>query len=241
MVQLGAKKQEDLRRGRPRWFNSPTNHDHSIERARMVEEQLARRGIEDQRVLDAMRRVPRHLFVEDAAAPYAYEDHPMPIGDGQTISQPYIVALMVEAARIGPEDSVLDVGTGSGYAAAVTAELAHRVVSIERHPNLAIGAAATLEALGYRVEVVTGDGTLGWPAGAPYDAIVAAATGPSVPPAWVDQLRPGGRIVMPVGRPGRAQHLALFTRDVDGTLTETSLGAVAFVPLVGDQGWPAQG
>lgn len=205
----------------------------------MVEEQLARRGIEDQRVLDAMRRVPRHLFVEDAAAPYAYQDHPMPIGDGQTISQPYIVALMLEAARIGPEDTVLDVGTGSGYAAAVTAQLAHRVVSIERHPDLANGAAATLEALGYRVEVVTGDGTLGWPAGAPYDAIVAAATGPSVPTAWAEQLRPGGRIVMPVGRPGRSQRLALFTRGDDGVLTETSLGAVAFVPLVGRNGWPA--
>jgi len=206
----------------------------------MVEEQLARRGIEDQRVLDAMRRVPRHLFVEESAAPYAYEDHPMPIGDGQTISQPFIVALMLEAARIGPEDTVLDVGTGSGYAAALTAELAHRVVSIERHPDLAVGAAATLEALGYRVEVVTGDGTLGWPAAAPYDAIVAAATGPSVPRAWAEQLRQGGRIVMPVGRPGGAQHLALFTRRDDGTLEETRLGAVAFVPLVGDQGWPTQ-
>ena len=206
----------------------------------MVEEQLARRGIEDQRVLDAMRRVPRHLFVEESAAPYAYEDHPMPIGDGQTISQPFIVALMLEAARIGPEDTVLDVGTGSGYAAAITAELAHRVVSIERHPDLAVGAAATLEALGYRVEVVTGDGTLGWPAAAPYDAIVAAATGPSVPRAWAEQLQQGGRIVMPVGRPGGAQHLALFTRRDDGTLEETRLGAVAFVPLVGDQGWPTQ-
>lgn len=206
----------------------------------MVEEQLARRGIEDQRVLDAMRRVPRHLFVEESAAPYAYEDHPMPIGDGQTISQPFIVALMLEAARIGPEDTVLDVGTGSGYAAALTAELAHRVVSIERHPDLAVGAAATLEALDYRVEVVTGDGTLGWPAAAPYDAIVAAATGPSVPRAWAEQLRQGGRIVMPVGRPGGAQHLALFTRRDDGTLEETRLGAVAFVPLVGDQGWPTQ-
>ncbi|WP_285113637.1 protein-L-isoaspartate(D-aspartate) O-methyltransferase [Leifsonia sp. fls2-241-R2A-40a] len=204
----------------------------------MVEEQLAPRGIEDQRVLDAMRRVPRHLFVEASAAPYAYEDHPMPIGDGQTISQPYIVALMLQAARIGPEDRVLDVGTGSGYAAAVAAVLAHRVVSIERHPDLAVGAAATLEALGYRVEVVTGDGTLGWPAAAPYDAIVAAATGPSVPRAWAEQLAPGGRIVMPVGRPGGSQHLALFTAAGDGRLHETNLGAVAFVPLLGDQGWP---
>ncbi|MGO4594496.1 protein-L-isoaspartate(D-aspartate) O-methyltransferase [Leifsonia sp. 2TAF2] len=206
----------------------------------MVEEQLVPRGIEDQRVLDAMRRVPRHLFVEPSAAPYAYEDHPMPIGDGQTISQPYIVALMLQAARIGPEDRVLDVGTGSGYAAAVAAMLGHRVVGIERHPDLAIGAAATLDALGYRVEVVTGDGTLGWPAGAPYDVILAAATGPSVPRAWMEQLAPGGRIVMPVGASGRAQHLALFTLE-DGRLHETNLGAVAFVPLIGDQGWPANG
>lgn len=206
----------------------------------MVEQQLVPRGIEDQRVLDAMRRVPRHLFVEASAAPYAYEDHPMPIGDGQTISQPYIVALMLQAARIGPEDVVLDVGTGSGYAAAVAALLAHRVVSIERHPGLAVGAAATLDALGYRVEVVTGDGTLGWPAGAPYDVILAAATGPAVPAAWRAQLAPGGRVVMPVGRPGGAQHLAAFTRGDDGSLEETNLGGVAFVPLLGEQGWPVR-
>ena len=204
----------------------------------MVDEQLVPRGIRDQRVLGAMGRVPRHEFVPERSVPYAYEDHPMPIGDGQTISQPYIVALMLEAARIGAEDVVLDVGTGSGYAAAVTAELAHRVVSVERHPGLAVEAAATLDALGYRVEVVTGDGTLGWPEGAPYDAIVAAATGPSVPRAWVEQLAPGGRIVMPVGRPGHAQHLAVFTSRADGELVKEDLGAVAFVPLVGEQAWP---
>ena len=207
----------------------------------MVEQQLVPRGIEDQRVLDAMRRVPRHLFVPDDLARYAYDDRPLPIDDGQTISQPYIVALMLEAARIGPEDAVLDVGTGSGYAAAVAAELAHRVVSIERKPGLAVEAAATLEALGYRVEVVTGDGTLGWPQGAPYDVIVAAATGPAVPRAWVEQLAPGGRIVMPVGRSGGSQHLAVFARDGDGRLAEENLGAVAFVPLLGEQAWPADG
>ena len=204
----------------------------------MVEQQLVPRGIEDQRVLDAMRRVPRHEFVPERSMRYAYEDHPMPIGDGQTISQPYIVALMLEAARIGPEDTVLDVGTGSGYAAAVAAELALHVVSIERHPGLAVAAAATLEALGYRVEVITGDGTLGWPPGAPYDAIIAAATGPSVPRAWVEQLAPEGRIVMPVGHAGGAQHLAAYRRAKDGTLRERNLGAVAFVPLLGDEGWP---
>ena len=222
-------------------MNTHITGEFDAERERMVEQQLVPRGIEDQRVLDAMRRVPRHVFVPDQLARYAYDDRPLPIDDGQTISQPYIVALMLEAARIGPEDAVLDVGTGSGYAAAVAAQLAHRVVSIERKPGLAIEAAATLDALGYRVEVVTGDGTLGWPAGAPYDAIVAAATGPSVPSAWVDQLAAGGRIVMPVGRSGGAQHLAVFERSADGSLAETNLGAVAFVPLLGEQAWPPDG
>lgn len=204
----------------------------------MVERQLIPRGIVDQRVLDAMARVPRHEFVPEGEVPYAYDDRPLPLGDGQTISQPFIVAQMLEAARIGPEDRVLDVGTGSGYAAAVAAELAHRVISIERIPDLAVLAAATLEALDYRVEVITGDGTRGWPAGAPYDAIVAAATGPSVPAAWLEQLAPGGRIVMPVGRSGGAQRLALFEREGSGELRETNLGAVAFVPLIGDDAWP---
>ncbi|WP_025157000.1 protein-L-isoaspartate(D-aspartate) O-methyltransferase [Leifsonia aquatica] len=205
----------------------------------MVEQQLVPRGIADQRVLDAMARVPRHEFVPEESVAYAYADRPLPLEDGQTISQPFIVAQMLEAARIGPEDRVLDVGTGSGYAAAVAAELAHRVISIERIPDLAVTAAATLEALGYRVEVVTGDGTLGWPDAAPYDAIVAAATGPAVPRAWLDQLAPGGRIVMPVGPTGGSQHLAVFERDAAGALRETNLGAVSFVPLVGDGGWPA--
>jgi protein-L-isoaspartate(D-aspartate) O-methyltransferase len=206
----------------------------------MVEQQLVARGIADQRVLDAMTRVPRHAFVPEASERYAYDDRPLPLEDGQTISQPFIVAQTLEAARIGPEDRVLDVGTGSGYAAAVAAELAHRVVSIERIPDLAVTAAATLEALGYRVEVVTGDGTRGWPEAAPYDVIVAAATGPAVPQAWVDQLARGGRIVMPVGRAGGAQRLALFERDDEGGLHETNLGAVSFVPLVGEDAWPEE-
>ncbi|OJX74114.1 MAG: protein-L-isoaspartate O-methyltransferase [Leifsonia sp. 71-9] len=204
----------------------------------MVENQLVPRGIADQRVLDAMARVPRHEFVPESQVPYAYADRPLPLEDGQTISQPFIVAQMLEAARIGPEDRVLDVGTGSGYAAAVAAELAHRVISIERIPDLAVTAAATLEALGYRVEVITGDGSRGWPDAAPYDAIVAAATGPAVPQAWLDQLAPGGRIVMPVGRSGGAQRLAVFERDATGALHETNLGAVSFVPLLGEGAWP---
>jgi protein-L-isoaspartate(D-aspartate) O-methyltransferase len=204
----------------------------------MVEQQLVPRGIHDVRVLEAMGRVPRHLFVPPEEARYAYEDHPLPIGDGQTISQPYIVALMLQEARIGPDDSVLDVGTGSGYAAAVASELAARVVSVERHPELAAEAARILEALGYPVTVVTGDGSLGRPESAPYDAIVAAATGPHVPEAWLAQLADAGRVVMPIGHSGRAQHLAVFTRQTDGSLAETNLGGVSFVPLLGEQAWP---
>ncbi|MFF1634284.1 protein-L-isoaspartate(D-aspartate) O-methyltransferase [Leifsonia sp. NPDC058248] len=205
----------------------------------MVERQLEFRGIGDARVLEAMRHVPRHFFVGPEFARNAYDDHPLPIGDGQTISQPYIVALTLEAARIGPDDAVLDVGTGSGYAAAVASELAARVVSVERHPGLAESAERTLTSLGYSVQVVTADGSLGWPEGAPYDVIVAAATGPGVPDAWLAQLADGGRIVMPVGRSGGAQHLALFERGADGMLVETNLGGVSFVPLVGEQAWPA--
>jgi protein-L-isoaspartate(D-aspartate) O-methyltransferase len=218
-----------------------TRTDFEVERRRMVERQLIPRGIVDERVLDAMGRVPRHLFVPPDVAPYSYADHPLPIGDGQTISQPYIVALMLQEARIRPSDTVLDVGTGSGYAAAVAAELAERVVSIERHPSLASDAAATLEALGYEVSVVTGDGSVGWPEQAPYDVIVAAATSPSVPAAWREQLAQNGRIVVPIGRSGGAQHLALFERRPDGMLAETNLGGVAFVPLLGEQAWPAPG
>jgi protein-L-isoaspartate(D-aspartate) O-methyltransferase len=215
-----------------------TETDFDVERRRMVVRQLVPRGIVDERVLDAMRRVPRHLFVPPGLARYAYDDRPLPIGDGQTISQPYIVALMLQEARIRPGDTVLDVGTGSGYAAAVTAELAGRVVSVERHPSLAASAAATLSTLGYAVTVVTGDGSLGWPAEAPYDVIVAAATGPEVPRSWREQLAPEGRIVVPLGRSGGSQHLALFERTPDGDLTETNLGGVAFVPLLGEQAWP---
>jgi protein-L-isoaspartate(D-aspartate) O-methyltransferase len=215
-----------------------TQIDHDRERARMVEQQLVPRGIEDRRVLEAMLRVPRHRFVAPEAARYAYDDRPLPIGDGQTISQPYIVALMLEEARIMPTDRVLDVGTGSGYAAALAAELAADVVSIERHAGLARSAAERLAALGYSVTVVTGDGSLGCPASAPYDVILAAATGPAVPTAWLDQLAGGGRIVMPIGRTGGAQHLARFERGTGGMLAEKNLGAVAFVPLVGEQAWP---
>ncbi len=207
----------------------------------MVQRQLRPRGIHDERVLEAMQHVPRHEFVPLDLIDYAYDDRPLPLSDGQTISQPYIVALTLEAARIVAADIVLDVGTGSGYAAAVAAELASRVVSIERQPRLAASARDRLSRLGYTVTVIDGDGSVGWPDGAPYDAIVAAATGPSVPVAWVEQLAPAGRIVMPIGSPRGAQRLAAFTLTAAGTLREKNLGAVSFVPLVGAQAWPEQG
>jgi protein-L-isoaspartate(D-aspartate) O-methyltransferase len=206
----------------------------------MVERQLIYRGIRDPLVLDAMLRVPRHEFVAPDLVDYAYDDRPLPIEDGQTISQPYIVALMVEAARLDRDATVLEVGTGSGYAAAVMAELAGRVVTIERHSGLAESARERLARLGYEtVEVVTGDGTLGRPAAAPYQAIIAAASGPRVPEAWLDQLAIGGRIVTPLGAPRGAQHLVVMTRVSEDELREENLGGVSFVPLLGEQGWPA--
>ncbi|MCX7521147.1 protein-L-isoaspartate(D-aspartate) O-methyltransferase [Microbacterium sp. STN6] len=204
----------------------------------MVEQQLVSRGITDARVLDAMRTVPRHEFVPARLAAEAYSDHPLPIDNGQTISQPYIVALMLEAARLDENAVLLDIGTGSGYAAAVASLLTRRVVSIERHAGLAESARRRLTALGYdNVEVIAGDGLAGWPDAAPYDAIVAAAAGPRVPDAWRDQLAVGGRIVMPLGAPRLGQRLVVCTRAADGTLEQSSLGGVAFVPLIGDGAW----
>ena len=209
---------------------------YAAKREKMVAEQIAARGIRDERVLDAMRRVPREEFVLKNSRPNAYEDHPLPIGDGQTISQPYIVALTVEAAQIDRSSHVLDVGTGSGYAAAVMAEIAGDIVSIERHQGLATSARRVLDRLGYStVTVVVGDGTLGWPDAAPYDAIVAAAAAPRVPDPWIDQLRVGGRLIMPVGTPGFGQRLQRITR-TDATHRVDDLGGVTFVPLIGAHG-----
>ncbi len=206
------------------------------EREAMVERQLVRRGIADERVLDAFRRVPREAFVRSDLQPFAYDDNPLPIGEGQTISQPYIVALMTEAARLSPEARVLDVGTGSGYAAAILAELAKEVVTIERHGALADRARETLKGLGYvNVEVLEGDGTRGVAAHAPYDAILVAAGAPAVPAALKEQLAEGGRLVIPVGANGY-QDLMVVTRHGDA-YEEENLGGVRFVPLVGEEGW----
>jgi protein-L-isoaspartate(D-aspartate) O-methyltransferase len=210
---------------------------YAAKRERMVADQIAARGIRDPRVLDAMRRVPREEFVRRLSRSSAYEDHPLPIASGQTISQPYIVALTMEAARLDEHCSVLDVGTGSGYAAAVLAEIVADVVSIERHPELAEGARRVLARLGYsNVSVVTGDGTLGWPDAAPYDAIVVAAAAPRVPEPWLEQLKDGGRLVMPLGTPGFGQKLKRFTLGPDRISQMDDLGGVTFVPLIGVHG-----
>jgi protein-L-isoaspartate(D-aspartate) O-methyltransferase len=213
--------------------------DSTALRRRMVERQVRQRGIDDERVLAAMERVARDAFVPPSLAEFAYDDAPLPLEAGQTISQPYIVALMAQAARLQRSDRVLEVGTGSGYAAAVLAELADRIDTVERVPELAERAQATLERQGYgRVKVHTGDGTLGLPAAAPFDAIIAAAAGPGVPQAWREQLAVGGRIVMPVGHEHGQQRLVRITRTGRDTFQEEDLGGVAFVPLVGLQGWP---
>lgn len=207
-------------------------------RARMVERQLAARGIGDGRVLEAMGAVPRELFVPEELRANAYDDGPLPIGQGQTISQPYIVAVMIAAARIGASDRVLEIGAGSGYAAAVMARLAGEVIAIERHAALADAAAERLRRLGIdNARVVAGDGSIGWPEAAPFNAILAAASGPEVPNLLKDQLAPGGRLVMPLGPPGEVQKLVRVTQR-DGGFDEDDLGPVRFVPLIGRRGFP---
>lgn len=216
--------------------------DLATQRERMVERQLAHRGVRDPRVLEAMRQTPREAFVPRLLRQFAYDDSALPIEDGQTISQPYVVALMAEAAAIDRGDKVLEVGAGSGYAAAVMARIARRVFTVERHPALAEAAAKRLAALGCRnVEVRAGDGTLGWPEQAPFDAILAAAGGPFVPDALKAQLAIGGRLVMPVGQSARSQTLIKLVRTGEQSFHQQDLGPVAFVPLIGKDGWSADG
>jgi protein-L-isoaspartate(D-aspartate) O-methyltransferase len=211
-------------------------------REAMVDRQVARRGVRDERVLQAMREVPRDAFVPERLREFAYEDSALPIEAGQTISQPYIVALMIEAAAIAPGDRVLEIGAGSGYAAAVISRIADRVYAVERHEVLSRLAAERLKRLGYEnVEVHTGDGTRGWPEAAPFDAILTAAGGPAVPEALKAQLRPGGRLVIPIGETERHQRLMKLTRTGAATFDEEGLGDVAFVPLIGAQGWAEEG
>ncbi|WP_238346166.1 protein-L-isoaspartate(D-aspartate) O-methyltransferase [Luteimonas saliphila] len=204
-------------------------------RSEMVEQQLATRDIDDPRVLEAMRAVPRHRFVPQALAADAYRDQPLPIGHDQTISQPYIVALMTQLARISPGDRVLEVGTGSGYQAAVLAELDAKVYSIEIVAPLARQAQRVLEELGYRnVVVMAGDGYAGWPEHAPFDAIVVTAAPERIPQPLLDQLRPGGRLVIPVGPLQSMQELRVVEKQADGSLHSRSVIPVRFVPLTGE-------
>jgi protein-L-isoaspartate(D-aspartate) O-methyltransferase len=207
-------------------------------RERMVERQIEARGVTDPLILAAFREVPREAFIDEGQRQWAYDDHPLPIEAGQTISQPYIVALMIEAAEIAPGDIVLEVGAGSGYAAAVMSRIARSVVGIERQHELVQSARERLHRLGYdNVSIVEGDGTRGWPDDAPFDAILAAATGSHIPRPLVDQLAPGGRLVMPIGEPGEVQDLIKVVKRPDGSLVEENLGGVRFVPLIGEEGW----
>jgi protein-L-isoaspartate(D-aspartate) O-methyltransferase len=216
--------------------------DFTTEREAMVERQIESRGVSDPKILDAFRTVPREVFVGEDYAELAYGDHPLPIEAGQTISQPYIVALMIEAAGIGPNDKVLEVGGGSGYASAVMSRIAREVVAIERQHDLVELARERLQALGYdNVRVVQGDGTRGCSDEAPFDAILAAASGSHVPQPLVDQLAEGGTIVMPVGDPGWVQKLVKGTKGPDGKLVTEDLGGVRFVPLIGEEGWDDDG
>ena len=201
-------------------------------RAEMVERQLLQRGIRDERVLRAMAEIPRHLFVPETWRSSAYDDGPLPIGDEQTISQPYIVALMSESLELQGTETVLEIGTGSGYQAAVLSRLAKRVYSIEIIPQLAETARARLAALGYsNVTVLVGDGNVGWPQASPYDAIMVTAAAPQIPQALLDQLADGGRLVLPVVINGDAQELLRLRKNGE-TVARENLGAVRFVPLV---------
>jgi protein-L-isoaspartate(D-aspartate) O-methyltransferase len=202
----------------------------------MVDEQILRRGVTDERVLAAMRHVPRHRFVEDALRERAYGDHPLPIGEGQTISQPYIVALMTSLLELRGAEKVLEIGTGSGYQTAVLAELARRVCSIERLPRLAERARGLLEALGYtNVWIRVGNGALGWPDESPFDRVIVTAGSPQVPPPLIQQLGEGGRLVAPVGDE-ESQRLTVVEK-VGGQVHTRTMGECKFVRLVGKYAW----
>ncbi len=203
-------------------------------RLAMVRDQIEREGISDSRVLDAMREVPRHLLVPPAYRPMAYEPRPLPIGEGQTISQPYVVAFMTEILRLKPGDRVLEVGTGSGYQAAIAAKLAGEVYTVEIFPSLADRARRNLESLGFRnIFVRQGDGYYGWKEKAPFDAIIVTCAGGHIPPPLLRQLRNGGRMIMPVGGPFMTQNLVFIEKSADGALSQRNVLPVVFVRLLG--------
>jgi protein-L-isoaspartate(D-aspartate) O-methyltransferase len=219
------------------WRSAPETHDRTAAaRERMVAEQVAGRGVADPRVLDAMRRVPRHRFVEEALRERAYGDYPLPIGEGQTISQPFMVGRMTELLRLTGREKVLEIGTGSGYQAAVLSRCVARVCTVERLPRIAARARQLLEELGYtNVWVRTANGTFGWPDEAPFDRILVAAGGPSVPPPLFEQLAEGGLMVMPVGG-ADGQKLQLIEK-VRGEMRVTEDSGCVFVPLIGKHAW----
>jgi protein-L-isoaspartate(D-aspartate) O-methyltransferase len=223
MTFLETKRQQDI---------------FAIARERMVREQIEARGIKDPRVLAAMRKVPRHLFIDEALWPQAYNDYPLPIGEGQTISQPYIVALMTSALELKGDEKVLEIGTGSGYQTAILAELAKGVFTIERVDDLMLKAKKILDRLGYfNVAYKTGDGTLGWPEMAPFQGIIVTAAAPDIPLPYLEQLDVGGRIVIPIGDRW-AQMLYKVTKLPNGEFKKENLGGCRFVPLIGEYGWP---
>ena len=211
-------------------------HDYETLRMRMVERQIHARGVRDPHVLRAMETVPRHLFVPEDQRSYAYDDTPLPIGFGQTISQPYIVALMTELLKIKPNDIVLEIGSGSGYQAAVLAQLADRVITVERIPELANQARENIERAGLvNVAVHVDDGTLGFTKEAPYDAIIVTAAGPDVPEPLTEQLSEGGRLIIPVG--GTMMQELILVEQRGGQLLRSRHGGCRFVKLIGAQGW----
>jgi protein-L-isoaspartate(D-aspartate) O-methyltransferase len=215
--------------------------DFAVARERMIHAQVVSRGLADPALIKAVREVPREAFVEPGLEEVAYEDTPLRIGQGQTISQPYIVALMIDSADIGAGNAFLEIGTGSGYAAAVLSRMAGYVHTVERHSALAEQARRRFERFGYRnISVKVGDGTAGWPQAAPYDAILVAAAAPAVPQSLKEQLNLGGRLIIPVGLEG-AQRLKRITRTGISTFEEDDLGGVLFVPLIGEQGWAETG
>jgi protein-L-isoaspartate(D-aspartate) O-methyltransferase len=208
-------------------------------RSKMVEEQILSRGIKDPRVIAAMKKVPRHVFVEEALQGQAYNDHPLPIGEKQTISQPYMVAIMTEALQLKEKDKVLEIGAGSGYQTAILAELAEKVFSIERIRSLAIRARQLLYELGYyNIEIKIFDGTYGWVEEAPFDAIIVTAGAPEIPQSFLDQLAMGGRLVIPIGD-AYIQDLIRVTKTEEGIKKE-DLGGCRFVKLIGRYGWESE-
>lgn len=212
---------------------------YSNQRIAMLELQLRSRGVRDERVLRAMERIPRHEFVPEPLRVDAYADMPLPIGNGQTISQPYIVAAMLEALQVREADRVLEIGAGSGYMTALLAELAGEVFGIERHEQLVDRARGVLRVLGYRnVQVILTDGSMGYAPAAPYDRIIASAAAPIIPPALIEQLAEGGRMVIPIGPP-HTQHLQLV-RKTGGEVNVTMLDSCRFVPMIGESAYRAQ-